>query len=696
MPKFGTFIWKSTPMLRLLLPLATGILLQQYFSFSMQYVAVFFLFGIFVLTAFLVLKPAKKFVWSWLSGLSLNLLLMCIGSGLVFAKNMANQTQWIGNYMNQSNVIFLTLKEPLTEKAKSYKALAKADFVFINKEWKSVKGDVLVYFKKDSVKSNLQNGSQIIINKQLQPISNSGNPASFNYQRYCAFQDIYAQTFLQTKDYLRVANDNHFSFDRYLINARTKVLSILRKNIANADELSIAEALLIGYRDDLDKDLVQAYSNTGVVHIIAISGLHIAMIYGLIVLLFKPLQRFNWIKFIKPIVILLVIWGFTFLAGAAPSILRSAVMFTFIVIGENLGKRINIYNNLAASAFTILLFNPYSLWDVGFQLSYAAVLSIVVFSKHIEHWFYFKNKLLKMLWQLNAVTLSAQILTLPIILYNFHQFPNFFLFTNLFAVPFSGIILYAEIFLLVVSPFSTVAEYVGKFTGWCIGFMNDFIERINNIPFSAWQNIQISALQEIVLYAAIVAFAWWLMHKQIRGFITALACLTLFAAMRSIDFIQRNRQQKLIVYNIPQHRAIDIVDGRDYQFAGDSILLEDGFLRNFHLKPSRILHRISLADSLTGIDFHNNIVVSSNKNIVLIDQPVFTASTIKKIKVDAIIISKNPKLYINQLAQIFDCDEYIFDASNPVWKINKWKKDCENLHLRHYSILEQGAFVMDL
>lgn len=301
-----------------------------------------------------------------------------------------------------------------------------------------------------------------------------------------------------------------------------------------------------------------------------------------------------------------------------------------------------------------------------------------------------------MLWQLNAVTLSAQILTLPIILYNFHQFPNFFLFANSFAVPFSGLILYAEILLIIVSPFSSIAAVMGKITGCCIGLMNGFIERINNIPFSAWQSIQITILQEIILYAAIIAFAWWLMRKQTKGLTIAVSCLTIFFVMRAYDFIERNNQQKLIVYNVPQHQAIDIIDGRDYRFIGDSTLLEDGFLRNFHLKPSRILHRITMTDELHNISFQNNIIISSNKNIIVIDKPVYTASTTKKIKVDAIIISKNPGLYINQLAEIFDCDQYIFDASNPLWKINKWKKDCENLHLRHYSIPEQGAFVMEL
>jgi competence protein ComEC len=150
------------------------------------------------------------------------------------------------------------------------------------------------------------------------------------------------------------------------------------------------------------------------------------------------------------------------------------------------------------------------------------------------------------------------------------------------------------------------------------------------------------------------------------------------------------------VYNIPQHEAIDVIDGRSYFFIGDSLLLEEGFLQSFHLMPSRILHRIFPAEKLSNIDFYQNLISSNHKTILLIDKPFCNRSNLPRIKVDLLIITQNPDILIGQLAQQFDSDQYIFDASNPLWKINKWKKECENLHLRHYSIPEQGAFMMEL
>jgi competence protein ComEC len=164
-----------------------------------------------------------------------------------------------------------------------------------------------------------------------------------------------------------------------LFNTKTYILKTLRTYIKGEQETSVAEALLIGYRDDLDRDLVQAYSNTGVVHVIAISGLHLGLIYWLLLFLLKPLDKTKQLKWLKPVIAISLLWIFSLLTGAGASVIRAAIMFTAIGFGGLLGKKGNIYNSMAASAFVMLCYNPFLLWDVGFQLSYAAVLSIVLF-----------------------------------------------------------------------------------------------------------------------------------------------------------------------------------------------------------------------------------------------------------------------------------------------------------------------------
>lgn len=697
MPKrnYSKPIYKIIPVIRLLVPLIAGILLQYHLTISIFPFYVTGIIGFLILLVYQLFNTTQQFIFQWLRGCAITFVFIAIGGILSFTKNIEHNPQWIGKYYQPKLPVKLTLQEPIVEKQKSFKALAKAEAVLINGEWKEVSGDVLLYFRKDSTKPNLQYGSQIVITQNLMPIINAGNPGGFNYARYCSFQNISYQAFLNDEGFITLPTTSTNWFDAALIATRTKVLSILRENIKEPNQLSVAEALLIGYRDDLDRDLVQSYSNTGVVHIIAISGLHLGMIYGLLVFLFKPFGKYKWNKIAKPLVILFVLWGFSFIAGAAPSILRSAVMFTFIVIGESIGRKTNMYNSLAASAFLLIVINPFSLWDVGFQLSYTAVLSIVVFQPYLNRWLYFENKLLKGLWSLNAVTLSAQILTLPIVLYHFHQFPTLFMFTNLFAVPFSGLILYAELLLLVTYFTPIIGALIGKTIGWGIDIMNSFIVRVDSLPFAVLSSLQISILQACILYASIIGLGWWLIGKQIKALWMGLIFLAAFIALRSIDFIQRNQQQKLIVYNVPNHTAIDLIEGRKYQFIGDSILTEDGFLRNFHIKPSRVLHRISPADSLHSFSLHNNLLSCNGKSILIIDEAFATPQLQQKIKVDAIVLTKNPKIYLSRLSKIFDCNQYVFDSSNPFWKIAYWQKDADSLHLRHHSTATQGAFVMD-
>jgi competence protein ComEC len=696
MEQHGISLLKRIPILRVLLPFVFGILIQYRFHVSPSTIAIVSAFAVLTFAVFSVFPIYLKFAYAWIKVVAIQVLFIGLGTVVTYHYDGSAQPNNIVNNYEQQPVI-VTIQAPLVPKPKSYKALVSIDAVYKNGHWQPVSGNALLYFKKDSSASHLTYGSQIVITKPLSLITNLGNPGGFNYQKYCSYQHIYYQAFVSGNQYQLLASTNSHPFTKWLFIVRDNVLATLRTYIHAADELAVAEALLIGYRDDLDRDLVQRYSNTGVVHIIAISGLHLGMIYGMLTAFFRLFKQYRATKIIKPIVIILVLWLFTLIAGAAPSILRSAIMFTFIVLGDAMRKRSNIYNTLALSAFVILLINPYSLWDVGFQLSYSAVLSIILFYKHILQWFYFKNKLLKWFWALNAVTLSAQILTLPIIVYHFHQLPTLFFITNLVAVPLSGLILYAELALLITTWFTPLAKAIGWLIEHLLAFMNDFIARVDDLPFSVWNGLQIHLVQVVLLYAIITAAAIWLLQKSSKAFLACLSFACFFCAWRYWDFMDKHLQHKMIVYNVPNYKAIDLIDGRYFQFVGDSALQEDGFLSNFHLQPSRILHRTTKSDVLSNSTINGNVIMVNGKTIVIIDKPLPKHFYLpQKINADVVVLSHNPKLYFSTLAEAFNCKQYVFDASNPSWKIKYWKKDADSLGLSYHVIAEKGAFEMDL
>jgi competence protein ComEC len=653
-------------------------------------------FAILALGMFFIIPFFQRYKSAWLTGISTSLLFIAVGALLTGYNDIRHDRQWVGNFYENNTSVVVSLDEPLVQKTKSLKANASVNYILKGGKSIIVKGKIILYFQKDSLVPPIDYGSQIIFKKSLQEIKNSGNPGGFDYKRYSLFQGITHQVYLKPGEF-EVLNGKETSYiNTLLYSIRDKVLNILRTNIQEDKELGLAEALLIGYKDDLDKTLVQSYSNTGVVHIIAISGMHLALIYWLINLLLKPIgKRKKW-RWIKPLIAIAVLWLFSLLSGASPSVLRAAVMFTFIVLAEGFSRKSSIYNTLAASAFCLLCYDPYWLWDVGFQLSYAAVLSIVIFMRPIYNLIYCKNKLLDIVWKLNAVTLAAQILTTPLSIYHFHQFPAYFLLTNFVAVPLSSAIVLGEILLCAVSFISPAAWVVGKILAWLIMLMNGYVERIEALPGSLSDGLQINIIQVILFFFFIAGISFWLMEKIKPGLTVALISFLLFFAARSYSLINADKQQKIIVYNVPQRRAIDFIDGRNYLFCGDSELLADDFAQNFHLKPSRILNRLSPATSISDFFIDDKYAVFKDRKILLADTLPAFSKTDAKNEIDLLVISKNPKLYISKLANAFNIKQVVFDGSVPFWKLPYWKKDCDSLHIPYYDVSEKGAFVMSL
>ncbi|MEP7143149.1 MAG: ComEC/Rec2 family competence protein [Ferruginibacter sp.] len=698
-------IWKRAPFIRLLVPLTAGILLEWYLQISLLPIMISGLAFAPAYLIFFLFPLAVRFKLQIIQGLVLNLLLLSLGLLITWQKDIRNSEDWYEKVYQEGDLIVVRVDEPMVEKTKSFKANGFVEAIIHGNAVTNCKGKILLYFSKEpagerigSIADQLKYGDKILIHKTLQRIQNTGNPGAFNYERYAALQQVFHNVFLKGKDWVNLNDKRPNRFEQFIFAARDNILYALRKNISSSsDGLGLAEALLIGYTNDLDKDLVQAYSNTGVVHIIAISGMHLALIYLLLVWIFEKIPGLNRSRLLQVLLILSCLWLFSLLTGASASVIRAAVMFTFITVGNNLKKRSSIYNSLAASAFVILCYNPYFLWDVGFQLSYLAVVSIIVFQKPVYNCWYIKNKWGEKIWELAAISLSAQLLTFPVCIYYFHQFPNYFLLTNIVAVPLSSIILYAEIGLVILAWVPFAGSFIGKIVTGLVWLMNKVILCVNEFPFAVWEGIPATVLSTWLLYAMVIGFSSWIMNKNQRMFYGTLICLLAFVMVHTYGNWQIKNQQKLVVYNIPQHRAIDFINGSDFKFIGDSALLGDALLQNFNLKPARIALQLNKnKGSLESLFQQKSFCQFNNKTILLIDGPLVFEVPIQKTAIDIIIISKNPTLRIAQLASVFNCGQYIFDASNSLWKIDKWQKDCEELHLRSYSVPEKGAFVLDV
>ncbi|MBO9619800.1 MAG: ComEC family competence protein [Niabella sp.] len=685
------FLGKA-PFLKLLPPLIAGIILQWYCPLSLHVSVAACSIAAIVSFSFRFLPAYLRFRLKGIQALMIALGLLFMGLILTTVNDVRFKPDWLGHRFKQGLEVGVTLLENPVEKNRSYKAIAAINHLVSNNNSIPASGQLILYFKKDSIIKQLHAGDRLLFNKPPQEISNSGNPGSFDYKRYALFNGTTHQVYLTANDFVQLPHRQKFSFDLWLYNTRNTILGILKKYIHGPRELGLAEALLIGYRDDLDKQLLQSYSDTGVVHVIAVSGMHLGLVYWLLTLAAGPLLKYRSTKKLYTLVVLSTLWLFTLLTGGAASIVRAAVMFTCMLLGKQINRNASIYNTLAASAFLLLCYNPYWLWDIGFQLSYTAVLGIVIFYKPIYNLIFINNKLLNSVWQLCAVSIAAQLLTTPIAAYQFHQFPVYFLITNILVVPLSSLVLIGELLLVVAAPFPAVAAFTGAILSKAIWWMNAIIENLGQYPFALWKGIRISTFQVVLLYIFITAIAVWLLQQKRNGLWLAMLSLCVIMTCRVLSFHNAEKQKKLIVYNISRAGAIDFIDGREHYLHSDSVTMADPALQKNIFQPSAVLYRLQ---QIHNPSYKNNrSFIFQKQSVLLVNGPAETIDV--RGKVALAVLSGNPRLYIADLIQRVQPAQIVIDGSVPAWKARYWQKDCDSLRIPCHNVALKGAFVMNL
>ncbi|MDF2193606.1 ComEC/Rec2 family competence protein [Paraflavitalea sp. CAU 1676] len=695
--------WKEAPFLRILIPFTAGIFFQTLSPIAPLPAWLLAVGCITVLALLSRTSTTLLYRYQSVQGALINLLLFSTGILLCHYKDPQHRNDWFAHHIKTSDTLLVDIEEPLTEKARSYSTTATIIALVSNKGLQPVNGRLLLYFSKEGPLPQIDNGSRLLIVKSPESIQPSGNPFAFDYQQYCSHQKIWHQVYLREDNYKLAAKRPGNTVKKVLLDTRKKMLGILRENIPDKKHAGLAEALLIGYKEDLDRPLLQSYINTGIVHIIAVSGMHLALIYGILLMIGRQLPT-RWRRWPTLLIILTTLWAFAFLTGASPSVLRAAIMFTCLLIGRELPVRHSLYNALAISAFLLLWYDPWLCFDVGFQLSYAAVFGILLFNEPVYRLFVIKNRLLNQVWKLISLTLAAQILTLPLCLYHFHQFPNLFLLTNLVAVPLSSLILLAELALTAVFFWPPVAHAIGWVITQLIGLLNQFVEYVDRIPFNTTQNIPCSLSQALLLYILIAMITWWWLGNRKHAVYPALAATWLLALTAGMLNWIASRQQAFVVYNIPGRQAVDFLAGQQYQFVGDTALTADARFTSLFLQPNRTARRVKPAGQLSCLLNQGNLSLFGPRSLLRLDGKLHgrlyhrnkPLSPSRRLPIDFILLSNNPDISIKELIALFDCSYIIIDATNSYWKTKSWTEDSRLLGVICHAVATQGAFVFTL
>jgi competence protein ComEC len=694
LPTSLQLFFAQTPFLRIVFPFALGIFAQLHFEWSN--IIPFIIPLSIVIAAYAIFQFSSlkiSFKWFELNGILIQLILFFSGIIITQTQFVNHQSDYYGNLISPKNkIVQIRLLENPIEKAGSYKALADVEFI----HQQSVSGKTIVYFNKSNFEHRFIYGDILLVPNHFTKIKNSGNPGCFNYKFSCFMQDVTHQIFINEADCEKL-NNRHNGFYKQLWQVRDSILSIIEQNVTSEKELGVAQALLIGYRDNLDKDLQQVYSNTGIVHVLAISGMHLGLIFWMLNKALFFLDKRRKSKWIKSIIILTIIWLFALLTGASGSVMRAAVMFTFVQAALLMKRNSSIYNSLAASAFIMLVFNPFILADVGFQLSYIAVIGIISLQKFIYDWIYIKNWIAKKIWNLIAVSIAAQILAAPICMLYFHQFPNYFLLANLIAIPISTIVLFEIIGMLIVAKFSVFwGGLIGKLITFTTWLMNTGVEWVDGLPHSVINNLQFNVWQILLMYSSIIAFVFWLVNKNVNYLKVSMIAFLIMLVWLTSDKIETQKQQKIIVYAIPKGSAIDFIQGNEFAIFQDSLVLANHITQNFHIKPSRVLHQATSINNALMTKVDEQSLVAFNQRITYLGRKEYCFEFENKIETDILIVAHNSIYSVNDLLKKYKFKQLIFDSSNSNYKVKKWMNEAANLHLAAFNTIESGAFEMNI
>lgn len=674
--------WKSAPALRILFAWVAGIALEYRIPLPGPILLLCMAVSLAVITVISFIPTIARFSSQPLRGICITLVLVAGGALVCRNADVRNRPGWIGHYAR--NAFFhVRIEEPASERQKTFRTVATVRSVPGVPMPRMPTGKLLLYFPKAPQEQLPAYGDELLIRRPPVPVTSSGNPGSFDFRRYCLFQGITHQAFLPMGSFKKINAGSGSALWRFVYGSRDRVVSILKKFIPPGTEQGLAEALLIGYKDDLDRDLVQQYANTGVVHVVAISGLHLGLVYGLLLLLCRPIRQ-N--RVLTPIIIIGGLWLFSLMAGAQPSVLRSALMFSGIVVGKALFRKTAILNSLAFSAFVLLCINPFWLWDAGFQLSYSAVLSIVLFMQPIYRLLTFSNRLLNGCWQMMAVTLAAQVLTFPICAYQFHQFPVYFLLTNFVAVPLSSLILILEITLCIISPWHAAATWIGLLIRFLVATMNGFVKNVAALPFSVWGNWQLNGIQLILLFLLIAFIVRWLICQRPNLLLAGLSCLVAFFGIRAVSFLVAERQQQLIVYSIPGVPVIDVVAGRTVMPVACNVAIPQSYI----LPTARSVLRANFC----GPPLQPPLFIRFGKiHVGIMDAK--TACRLPPARCPGVLVltSVNSPAMPHEMAE-WRLKLVVFSSGCRGKTLRQWKENCAQSGVPFYDVTEKGAFVM--
>jgi competence protein ComEC len=509
---------------------------------------------------------------------------LCFGLLHVNLSNVSNHTIFIEPKLTKEDLFCKVISDPIHTK-KSWKFFVELIGRAEEKSVVSCKSKVLVYIKDSLAKPSFEYGDYLLIHAKLLTIKPPDLEGQFDYAKFLKSKNCFFQAFIKKSDFRIVRFADELSIMKHAIAVQKSICNKIRLYLSSDQSVAVASALLAGFDDDIETVLMTSYAATGTLHILSVSGMHVGVIYLLLAAIFGWLEKFKKWRWSYFVLIIVLIWFYAFISGFSASVLRAALMITLSLIGKGINGHTSILNTIAVSLFLILFYDPNLILNTGFQLSYLAILGIVLVHPVINGLIKVKPGFWLKVWELTSVSISAQLMTFPISIYYFHQFPNYFILSNLIIIPISTIAIYLTLLVVVVSPINCLAMMLGKLNTLLIDELNAITIWFASLPGAVLDGISFSLTKLILIYILIAFLVLWLKYKKsfylryIFYFVLLLQISAIYNA-----FVLR-KQEEFFIYSGKNRHAISFISGTNQLFFAKSEIIQDEKIINSYYKP---------------------------------------------------------------------------------------------------------------
>jgi competence protein ComEC len=687
------------PFVILLVPFITGIILCMNFG-TFADTSILIILLVLLCIVFIGLNIGYKsfhiYKVRWMGGILLCLILFLFG-WISFARY---------SELNKPNHFSKTPSEYLSVKINSEPVLKNGYLRFtvevvetLNKNKKTGTSGTLLIALKDSAADKLNYGDVLLIKSHYNTIDPPYNPAEFNYKQYLANQNIYYQQFLFAHQYVVMEHNAGNPIIAYAFELRRHLVDKLKVNIHDPDAVAVASALLLGYRADLSGDTLQTYSKTGTIYVLTVSGAQLAAIYFLLSFSLSFLSRHKYGKNLRAIIIIGVLWYYALLTGLSPAICRALVVVSMMVIGRTYNRYINTLNLLAASAFVLLLYDPFFITEVGFQLGYLAVAGLIIFRPIVYQWLVFKNRLADKIWNLCAISISAQVVTFPLTIFYFHQFPVYFLVSNLLVVIPVAIIMYSGILYLLLPQIAVISSALAYFIEHSILIMNKMLTFIQQFTFTSIDKIWINYIEYLLLYVIIISLFYFLYDRKVWLLKLCLICILLLSINISLHKINEQQTNSIAFLNLHKHAAVVMKNGTDAVVISDLSDTDKNYKYSIqpYLDSSGISHtQVYTLKQDVRTDFgakKYDLIQFRHTKLLLCNGQANYAQLNNTFKPNYVYISDNPYTAINILTKKQARQTLVINAGNSDHFISTLQRQAD-LNKIKYNVLKRNKSLL--